>query len=199
MWVVYNKSNLKIIGLTSRFGTDSDKQTAIAEITKGTIKSGDQVEYDAIQVVDEKKTELYYNAFPNKLKIDNSTSELKLVIRDQEYFAIFVKVDAPDKHPVDGIPEIPADGVSYTVIILQKIDERKRLQTSENDNNLLYLRTDHGTIQDFTGKDAINSVNLVNGEAKIRLVSSQEKRVATIEILCKEPGIRGRTTRVEFI
>jgi hypothetical protein len=49
--------------------------------------------------------------------LSTTSPEFKAVRRNA------ITTEAPDKHPVDGIPE-SADGSSFTLITIQKIDER---------------------------------------------------------------------------
>ena len=104
----------------------------------------------------------------------------------------------PDRHPVDRIATIPGDGQSFTTLTIQVIDERNVAQLTERHRDVLYLRTDHGTLRDSQGVNEISSVQLQNGSAAIRLVSGQIKRVATVQILSADPSIRSVDFRVEF-
>lgn len=199
MWIVYKNANREIIGLTACNSADAEKQVAIAEIVNGTHNPEDISNYDAIQVTDDKQMMQYFKAFPDKLMLTATKNNIKPAIRDQEYFAIYATSDAPDKHPVDGIHEIMADGISSTVITLIKVDERKKIQNGKLDNDLLYLRTDYGIIRDVDNVKVISSIKLCKGEAKFRLVSETAKRVATVKVLSADKKLRGCTFRIEFI
>jgi hypothetical protein len=83
-------------------------------------------------------------------------------------------------HPVDGIPEIPTDGSSFTTITVQKVDERWQPQTDRNDTDLLYLRADYGTLRSADGAEEIRTIKLEKGQATLRLVSEKARRVATV-------------------
>lgn len=199
MWVVYKKAELRIIGLTADCDKDLDKETALKEVVEGSIEPGEVSEYDAIQVTDKKKAYEYIEVFPDKLVLTGTTLKPKLAIREPEVFSLFITTDAPDKHPVDGIPEIPADGSSSALITIQKIDERFKPQRGTKDNDQLYLRTDHGIIRDAEGNEDINNIRLSKGKARIRLFSEKVMRVATLQIISGNPDLRDNTIRIEFI
>jgi hypothetical protein len=199
MWIVYSKKDKQIVGLSPISDMDADKQTVLAETVKGLLKPGEAGDYDAVQVTEKEKADEYMAAFPEKLILTGAGKELKPTIREPEVFSLFVTTDAPDKHPVDGIPEITADGQSSALITVQKVDERNKPQKTAKDKDQFYLRTDHGIIKDAEGKKEINSIALKQGEAKFRLFSEAVKRVATLQILSAEPKLKSSTLRVEFI
>ncbi|UCF92835.1 MAG: hypothetical protein JSW39_01370 [Desulfobacterales bacterium] len=199
MWVVYHRGERRIVGLTADADIDADKEMAVAEVVQGLIVKSDIAEYDAILVRDREKAMDYMAAFPNKLALTEGTAGLKVVIREPEAFALYVTCDAPDKHPVDGIPEIRADGKAYTTISIQKINERFKAQRGPQDNDLLYLRTDYGSLRNAGGTKQINSIKLKKGHATLRLVSEPFRRVATVQIISAKPDLPGAFIRVEFI
>src|SRR5215510_4845210 len=123
MWVIYKKANRAIIGLTAHGAKDFDKNTAINEVVSGSVKHGNVSEYDAIQITERRLAERYMTAFPHKLVVTGPESKPKVVVRDPESFSLHIESDAGDKHPVDGIPEIPADGNSSALLTITKIDE----------------------------------------------------------------------------
>lgn len=199
MWVIYKKTDRQIIGVTALGTQDAEKNTALKEVVSGSVKPGKFSDYDAIQVTDRRLAEQYFIAFPHRLVVAGTASKPKLVIRDPEAFSLFIESDAEDKHPVDGIPEIPADGKASTLMTITKIDERFKPQKGDADNETLYLRTDHGIIRDEAGKEDINRVQLNKGQAKIRLFSEKLKRVATLQIISTEKYLEDAVFRVEFI
>lgn len=199
MWVIYKKSDRQIIGVSALGVKDPDKSMALKEVVAGSVKPGKISEYDALQVSDRHLAQQYMEAFPHRLVVAGAASKPKLVIRDPETFALFIESDAEDKHPVDGIPEIPADGTSSTLITITKIDERFKPQKGDGDNEELYLRTDHGILRDEKGKKDINKVQLKKGQAKIRLFSQTLKRVATLQVITTAPYLDDTVFRVEFI
>jgi len=199
MWVIYKKAKRKIIGLTALCDKDINKEAAIKEVVEGSTTKGKLSGYDAIQVTDKEKAHEYMEAFPHKLVLIGTVKKPRLTIRDPEVFSLFVTTDAQDKHPVDGIPEIPADGSTSALITIRKIDERFKPQRGTKDNDQLYLRTDYGIIRDADGNKEINSVKLSKGEAKIRLFPEAAKRVATLKIISANPDLQDNIIRIEFI
>jgi len=199
MWVVYKKDDMNIVTLTANGGLDLDKATALEEAVEGLGKKSQVADYDAIQVTDPEKADEFMEAFPDSLVLTGTNRQPKLTIRDPEVFSLYIKLDAPKKHPVDGTPAMPADGKSSVLISLTKVDERYRPQRGEEDNDQIFFRTDHGTIKDPEGKKEVSSLKLKNGEAKVRLVSEKVKRMANVEILSKGNALQDRKLRIEFI
>lgn len=199
MWVVYHQETHKIVGLTANTDIDMDRQTALTGIVDGLVDRHDVSEYDAIQVTDRDKAALYMDHYPKKLALVEGAEGLKLTIREPERFALYLTCDAPDQHPVDGIPEIAADGKSYTTITIQKIDERHKLQRGSAHNDRLYLRTNHGVLRDAKGTEDISFVELKEGKASVRLVSERLKRVATVQVMSADQKLADAFINIEFI
>ncbi|RPI75879.1 MAG: hypothetical protein EHM45_14310 [Desulfobacteraceae bacterium] len=199
MWIVYSKKDKEIAGLSALSDLDTDKRVVLEETVKGLLKPGELADYDALQVTDKEKAAEYLAAFPDKLILTGAGRDLKPTIREPEVFSVYITTDAPDQHPVDGIPEITADGQSSALITVLKIDERNKPQRGAKDKEQLYLRADHGVLKDEAGKKEIGSIALKQGEAKFRLFSESVKRVATVQILSAEPKLKGGTLRVEFV
>jgi hypothetical protein len=198
VWVVYRKATKQVVGLTANTAIDVDKSTALNAIVEGLLEKKPIQEYDAILVQDLEQASDYMAAFPDKLVLGKGKGGLRVVIREPEAFSLHVTCDAPDRHPVDRIPTIPGDGQSFTTLTIQVIDERSVAQRAERHRDVLYLRTDHGTLRDSQGVNDISSVQLQNGSAAIRLVSGQIKRVATVQILSADQSVRSADFRVEF-
>ena len=199
MWVIYHKQSQKIAGVTANTDLDIDKEAALTEIVGGLAKPSAADEYDAIQVKDRKEATKYMAAFPSKLVITRTTGKLQLVIRDPEAFSLHITTDASDKHPIDGIPGIPADGTSFATITVQKIDDRRKRQSAKTDNDQIYLRTNCGIIRNAEGTGNINAIQLSKGAAVFRLVSEKIKRVATVQVMSASPMLRHSRIRIEFI
>lgn len=199
MWVIYRRSDRKIIGVTALGSNDPHKAAALKEVVEGSVKPGALSDYDAIQVSDPLRAKRYMDAFPDRLVVAGSESAPKLAVRDREVFSLYVESDAEDKHPVDGIPEIPADGTSSTVITITKVDERFKPQKGEGDNDEIFLRTDYGALRAEKGENDIRSVRLEKGQARIRLVSEAMKRVATVQVLSAGNQLEDTFIRIEFI
>ena len=199
MWVIFQKRELQIVGCTADGAEDLDKDQALQEIVSGLVKQLDINEYDAIQVTDQAKAAEYLEAFPDKLVVKGTLAKPQLAIRDLETFSLYIKTDAKDVHPVDGIPEITADGESFATITIQKINDRYKPQRGKKGDDRIYLRTDQGILHDEKGEKDINSIKLKNGKAVFRLVSEKVKRVATVQMLSTNPHLPDTNYRIEFI
>jgi len=199
MWIIFHKADFEIVGVSADCEQDSEKKDVITEIVNGLVKPGKISEYGAIQETDKEKVERYIEAFPDKLVMAGTKSKPRLSIRDIETYFLFIKIDAPDKHPVDGVPEIPADGKSSALITLQKIDDLHKVKSGKNDNEKIFFRTNHGILRDDKGKSDINSISLSKGKAAVRLFSETVKRVATVQIFSAESNLKDSVIQVEFI
>jgi hypothetical protein len=199
MWVIFQRKERKIVGFTADGAEDLAKDAALQEVVTGLVKPGDLSEYDAIQVTDRAKAAEYLEAFPEKLMVKGSLTKPQLAIRDPETFSLYITTDAKDVHPVDGIPEITADGESFATITIRKIDDRYKPQLGKKGADQIYLRTDHGILRDADGASDINSIKLKDGKAVFRLVSEKVKRVATVQLLSTNPNLPDTSYRIEFI
>ena len=199
MWVVYVKSELKIVGLTAECEKDANKETALKEVVSGLVKPKEISAYNAIQVKDRENALEYMEAFPDKLVLKGPRTKPSLTIRDPETFSLHITTDAKDVHPVDGIPEIPADGKSAATITILKIDDRNKPQKGAKGKDQIYLRTDHGLLRDTKNTKDISSITLKNGKAAFKLVSEKAKRVATIQMLNTNPKLPDTSYQIEFI
>ncbi|PID86944.1 MAG: hypothetical protein CSB13_01855 [Chloroflexi bacterium] len=199
MWVVFRKKDKKVVGCTVDGGEELEKTFALQEVVSGLVDADDLNDYDAILVTDRAKAAEYLEAFPDKLTVKDTHAEPQLLIRDPETFSLHIKTDARDFHPVDGIPEIVADGQSFATITILKIDDRKKPQRGDKGEDRIYLRTNYGILRDEKGNKDINSIKLKDGEATFRLVSEKVKRVATVQMLSTNPKLPDSTYRIEFI
>jgi len=199
MWVVFQRKERKIVGFTADGAEDLQKNAALQEVVNGLVKPGDLSEYDAIQVTDRTKAAEYLEAFPDKLVVKGPLTKPQLAVRDPETFSLYITTDAKDVHPVDGIPEITADGKSFATITIQKIDDRYKPQSGKKGDDQIYLRTNHGILRDAEGANDINSITLKDGKAVFRLVSENVKRVATVQLLSTNQNLAAASYRIEFI
>ncbi|MEW6211746.1 MAG: hypothetical protein AB1631_25540 [Acidobacteriota bacterium] len=200
MWVIYRKKDRSIVGMSADCEPDLDKKFALEEVVRGLVDVEPLSRYDAIQVEDRAKAQAILNAPREHLVIsEGAKGKIQLVVEEPRLSYLLMSSDAPDAHPVDGIPEIAADGVSFTTITVQKIDDRGQMQQSKNDNDLLYLRSDFGTLRSADGKEEITSVRLKKGQAVFRLVSEKARRVATVRAFNADSGLENRAIRIEFI
>lgn len=200
MWVIYRKSDRKIVGLSPDCKPDLKKDFALKEVVKGLVESGPLKNYDAIQISDRAQARDYIGAFPATLVLrKKEKGKVRLSIEKPEISSLVLQCDAEDIHPVDGVPEIPADGTSFTKISVQKIDERGKPQKGKKDNDSLYLRTDYGTLRSVDGAAEVSTVKLDKGQATFRLVSEKAKRVATVQVLNVDPKLEDVSLLIEFI
>lgn len=161
MWVIYQKKERKIVGMSADCEVELDRGFALEEVVKGLVDSAPLGEYDAIQVSDREAARALLSV-PCEWLVLRKAPKGKLQVAAEEPRRSFLLLgcDALDAHPVDGIPEISADGESFTTITVQKLDERGELQQGEKDNDLLYLRTDYGALFSADGKEEITSIKL---------------------------------------
>jgi hypothetical protein len=105
--------------------------------------------------------------------------------------------DAPDAHPVDGVPEIAADGASFTTITVQKLASDGAPLRRRSDTDEVFVRTTGGALRDGRGRP-LRSVRLKGGRATFRLVSEPVGRLVTVEAVAQPPLV-GASLRVEFV
>lgn len=209
MWVIYRKSDNSVVGVSADSDVDLDKNTALQEVVRGLVDAGDPNSFDAFQVkgrdkvakVQEKLTRLRGR---NKVQPTKDGGDFDVVDDSTaaEAGAVLVTTNATQTHPVDKVPLIPGDGRSFLVVTLQKIDDQgKATNRKAKDNDVIWLRTTHGTLRADTDTDTgeIRSVTLESGTAKFRVYSENAKRLATIEMLTANPELRFGGLRVEFI
>lgn len=200
MWVIYHKKGLKIVGMSADCEIELDRGFALEEVVKWLVNPEPLSAYDAIQVSDREQARALLSIPREHLVLREAPKgTLQVAVEEPRRSFLLLGCDAPDAHPVDGIPEISADGQSFTTITVQKIDERGGRQQGEKDNDLLYLRTDYGTLLSADGKEEINSIKLKKGQAAFRLVSEKAKRVATVQAFNADANLQDRSLRIEFI
>ena len=200
MWVIYRKSDQKVVGMSAQSEVELDKQFALEEVVKGLVNSGPPGDFDAIQVTDRTQALTFMTAQRDRLVLEKGPGgQLRLSIVEPKVSSLLLSSDAPDVHPVDGVPEIPADGSSFTRITVQKVDERGQPQTDRTDTDLLYLRTDHGTLRSADGAEEISSIKLKKGQSVFRLVSEKARRLATVQVFNADHSLHDGSIRIEFI
>jgi hypothetical protein len=199
MWIVYQKKDRRVVGLTAINDPDFDKESAVGEIVKGLLNGGTAEKYDAVQVKDPDQALAFLGRpFDHIVIGESGKGKAQASIETPKVFHLLIQSDAPDVHPVDGIPEIKADGTSFTTITVQKVDDRGEPQKSRTDNDELHLRTTAGTLQSAEGKD-ITAVKLKQGQAAFRLQSEKARRVATVSLFNADANVQDGAIRVEFI
>jgi hypothetical protein len=107
--------------------------------------------------------------------------------------------DAPDRHAVDGISEVVADGASYCTITVQKIDLNRVAVSGSEHEDELFLRTTGGVIMDDRGGQRIRSLKLRSGRAAFRLVSESSPKIVTVSVLSRDPLLSKAEIQIEFV
>jgi hypothetical protein len=107
--------------------------------------------------------------------------------------------DAPDRHVVDGIGEVAADGASYCTIAVQKMGQNGVVVSRSEDQDELFLRTTGGSIMDEKGEQRIRSLKLRSGRAAFRLVSETSPKVVTVSVLSSNPLLANAEIQIEFV
>ena len=147
MWVIYHKERRKVVGLSADCEPELDKDFALEEVVRGLVNAEAVQQYDALQVSDRTQASALLNTPLDRLILrEGPRGRLQVAIEEPKLSFLRLSCDAPDVHPVDGIPEIRADGASFTTITVQKVDEQGKPQQANSDNDQLYLRTDYGTL-----------------------------------------------------
>lgn len=199
MWVVYRKSDRAVVGTSAVSERDLPKNDAIAEVARGRGNKGTLEGYDAVQITDVGEAMATISAPIDQIAIEEpSKGKLRAVVRRREPAFLVLRSDAPDVHEVDGIPEIAADGTSFTTITIQKVT-RGEPQTAKSDDDTLYLRTTAGTIQSADGKQEIAKLKLERGKASFRLASEKARRVATVSVFNGDDTLENASIQIEFI
>lgn len=200
MWVIYEKTNRKVVGLSADCEADLEKQFVLKEIVNGLTNPQPLSKYDALQVSDRARAAAFHESPRQWLVLREAVKgQLEIAIEEPSQSFLTLTSDAKDVHPVDGIPEIAADGESFTTITARKTDGQGKALQGKDDNDHLYLRTDYGTLFSADGKKEINSLTLTKGQATFRLVSQKARRVATVQLFNADAGLLDRTIRIEFI
>jgi hypothetical protein len=107
--------------------------------------------------------------------------------------------DAPDRHVVDNIGEVTADGTSYCTIAVQKIDMNGAAMTEIEHQDELFLRTTGGVIMDEQGEQRIRSLKMQAGRAAFRLVSESNPKIVTVSVFSRDPVLSKAEIQVEFV
>lgn len=107
--------------------------------------------------------------------------------------------DAPDRHVVDGVGEVIADGTSYCTITIQKMDLNGVAVNGSGHEDEVFVRTTGGSIKDDKGEQRIRSLKLRSGRAAFRLVSESNPKVVTVSVLSRNPLLPKAEIQVEFV
>ena len=112
---------------------------------------------------------------------------------------LMLSSDALNRHVVDGVAEIVADGSSSCVITVQKADAQGMPLNGVEHQDEVFIRTTGGRIQDETGGRYIRSVQLESGRATFRLVSEPAPKVVTVTVLSTNPVTSSANIAIEFV
>jgi hypothetical protein len=107
--------------------------------------------------------------------------------------------DAPDRHVVDGVGEVVADGTSYCTISIQKLDLNGMAVSGSEHQDELFVRTTGGVILDEKGAQRIRSLKLQSGHAAFRLVSESSPKIVTVSVLSRNPILPKAEIQIEFV
>jgi hypothetical protein len=107
-----------------------------------------------------------------------------------------VSVEAPGRNPVDGVPEVPADGKAFCTISLSKMSVTGQALDRAKDADEIYLRATGGQLVNARGRPQ-HKLQLNKGKASFRLVSETTPRFVTVSILSRTlPKV---DVRIDFI
>lgn len=107
--------------------------------------------------------------------------------------------DAPDRHVVDGIGEVVADGSSYCTITIEKTDLNGVPVSGSEHQDELFVRTTGGAVMDEKGGQRIRSLKLRSGRAAFRLVSESNPKIVTVIVLSRNPLLSKADIQIEFV
>ena len=107
-----------------------------------------------------------------------------------------VTVEAPGRNPVDGMPEVPADGKAFCTINLSKLTVAGQALNRAKDTDEIYLRTTGGQLVNARGK-LQHKLQLNKGKASFRLVSETTPRFVTVSIL--SPTLQKVDVHIDFV
>lgn len=131
-----------------------------------------------------------------------SSSQLPSLLEQLRYGTpafLRLTTDAPDRHIVDGIGEVAADGTSYCTITIQKLDLNGVAVNGSEHEDELFVRTTGGVIMDDKGGRRIRSVKLRSGRAAFRLVSESIPKIVTVSVFSRDPLLSKAEIQVEFV
>jgi hypothetical protein len=139
-------------------------------------------------------------------KIENVTTEsfrqepsLFGQLRQETPAYLALTSDAPDRHVVDGIGEVVADGTSYCTITIQKLDLNGVPVSGSEHKDELFLRTTGGLIMDDKGGQRIRSLTLQSGRIAFRLVSDPSPKIVTVSVFSRDSLLSKAEIQVEFV
>jgi hypothetical protein len=202
MWVIYRKSDKRVVGASADMAIEIEKEQALQEVVGGLEGTPGLSEFDAVLVADRSKALEVLQALASGQAVieEDRGGELSIVQDAPSVAHLVASIEAEALHPVDGVPLIPGDGSSFAVVTVKKLNDRGEALTRKKDNDVVWLRTDQGSLREDQDKDPqeIRSVKLASGTASFRLYSAAAKRLATVQLLSASPNLRGISVQVEF-
>lgn len=204
MWVIYRKSDKKVVGTSADSEHDLGKKEALEEVLRGLADAGKADDYEALQVKDrDKARDFLLKAARGQGRLVEAQGSIEIAEEGgMEQSRLNLTVEpTTGSHPVDQVPLVTA-GEPVT-IRLAKVDQQGKALGRAADKETLWLRTNFGTLRaDVAGagpSQEIRSVTLSNGKASFKLFpEGTQKRLATVQILSTEASLSA-TVRVEFI
>lgn len=203
MWAIFRKSDGTIVSFSADTEVEIDKEKALKEAVQGLAGSKNVNDYDAIEVKDREKIRSLARSVGRGAVRVKTGAGGRLDVQDEspDSASLVITTNAQQFHPVDNVPLIPADGSSFLVVTVQKVnDQGQPLSRPSVDNDVVWLRIDHGTLRDDTEiPQSIRSVTLANGTARFRVYSEAARRLATVQMLTANRELQAGGLRVEFI
>ena len=200
MWVVFRKSDRKIIGTSAQSRIELEKAKAIAELVRGHAEGAKISDFDAVQVRDlEQIRKLRDPSTREHVQIQEEPGGgLELSIEQPESFSLAVGTSVGLRHPVDETALVPADGETITEVTIQKIDQNRKPVARAQDDDRLFLRADHGVLLDTKG-EPVYHLRLSRGEGAFQLRSGSEARLATVRVFNGDPNLEDASIQIEFV
>lgn len=203
MWVIFQKSDGKIVSASAASDVEVSKEEALKEVVQGLVGSKNVSEYDAILVKDREQFSNMTRAVNRgtaRVRTSSTTGKQDLVDDSPTSSSLVITTSAQQFHPVDNVPLIPADGRTFLVVNLQKVNDRGELLTRKTvDNDTIWLRIDHGSVRENNEEALpIRSVSLMSGVASFRVYSDTARRLATVQMLTANPELQTGGLQVEF-
>lgn len=204
MWVVFRKSDKKVVGLGVDTPVPIEKEAAVRDVVQSLIDAGDPEEYDAVQSERQGSlADLSMAIAQGTVSVREDKSGGAQIVAEEPPGPLFLSVttSAKDFHPVDQVPLLPGDGESFLVITLKKLDwQGKPMIRKTKDNDVIWLRSSHGTVREDKEESPreIRSVTLASGSASFRLYSDKAKRLASVQLLAADRNLQTGTLQVEF-
>lgn len=198
MWIIYDKSTDDIVGLNGDGAGEMSKEDALEEVVNGLVKKKEMSAYDAFPITDTKEIESLTATPFQQVKVKKSRGKITGFFMESRQAQLIAESDAPDVHVLDGIGEIPANGTSFCTITVRKTSMEGESLSSAKDNDIVYLRSDGGSIKDVNDNQ-IRQISLKNGTASFRLYSETNRRVITVSIMTQDNDVLDTRIAIECV